>query len=144
MAVTSKVYYKAITSVFNKEIDWGTDTIMVSLHSSSYTPSQSAHDYWDDATGEITGTGYTAKGQALGTKTETFSSNVKQFDAADVVWATSTITARYAVVYDQVSVTTASLNPLIAYVDFGEDVVSTGGNFTITWDSTGVFTVTVS
>jgi hypothetical protein len=144
MAVTSKVFYAAITSLANKEIDWGTDTIKVSLHSSSYTPSQSTHDYWNDATGEVTGTGYTAGGYTLTTKTESFSSNVKQFDAGDVTWATSTISAAYAVIYDQVSVTTSSLNPLIAYVDFGGTVTSSGGNFTITWDSTGVFTVTVS
>ena len=144
MAVTAKVYYAAVTSLANKEVDWGTDTIKVSLHSSSYTPNQSTDNYWDDCTGEVTGTGYTAGGYTLLSKTEAYSSNVKQFDAADVTWATSTISAAKAVVYVQTSVTTSSLNPVLAYIDFGGTVTSSGGNFTITWDSTGVFTVTVS
>lgn len=143
MAVTAKVYNAAITALANKEIDWGTDTIKVSLHTSAYTPNQTTHDYFNDATNEVSGTGYTAGGATLASKTEAFTGQVKQFDAADVTWATSTITARYAVVYDA-SPGTAATNPLICYVDFGADVVSSGGDFKITWDATGIFTVTVS
>ena len=144
MAVTAKVYNRAITALANKEIDWADDTIKVMLLTSSYTPAQTTHDYLDDVVAnEVTGTGYTAGGATLASKTESFASQVKQFDAADVTWSTSTITARYAVVYDASPASNAT-RPLIAYVDFGADVVSSGGNFTITWDSTGVFTVTVS
>jgi hypothetical protein len=60
-----------------------------------------------------------------------------------VTWAASTITARYAVVADTTP-GTAATNPLICYVDFGADVTSSGGNFTITWDADGIFTVTVA
>jgi len=63
-------------------------------------------------------------------------------DAADTTWASSTITARYAVVY--ASTGTASTSPLIGYVDFGSDQSSTNGNFTITWDATGIVRVTVA
>lgn len=142
MAVTAKVYNLAITALANKEIDWGSDTIKVSLHTSSYTPSQTTHDYQSDLTNEVTGTGYTAGGATLGSKTEAFASQVKKFDAADVTWAASTITARYAVVYDATP-GSAATNPLICYVDFGADVSSSGGDFTITWDANGIFTVTV-
>ena len=144
MAVTAKVYNLAITSLANKEIDWGSDTIKVSLHTSSYTPSQTTHQYASSLTNEVAnGNGYTTGGATLGSKTETFSGQVKQFDAADVVWSTSTITARYAVIYDSTP-GSAATNPLIAYVDFGQDVSSSGGNFTLTWDAAGIFTVTVA
>lgn len=142
MAVTAKVYNAAVTALANKEIDWGSDTIKVSLHTSSYTPSQTTHDYQSDLTNEITGAGYTTGGATLASKTEAFTGQVKKFDAADVTWATSTITARYAVVYDATP-GSAATNPLIAYVDFGADVISSGGDFKITWDADGIFTVTV-
>ncbi len=143
MAVTAKVYNLAITALANKEIDWGSDTIKVSLHTSSYTPSQTAHDYQSDLTNEVAnGNGYTTGGATLASKTEAFAGQVKKFDAADVTWSTSTITARYAVVYDATP-GSAATNPLIAYVDFGADVISSGGDFKITWDADGIFTVTV-
>jgi hypothetical protein len=144
MAVTAKVYYKAITSLANSEIDWGTHTIKCALFTSSLSPSQSADQYFDAApytSNQVTGTGYTAGGATLASKTEAFASNVKQFDAANAVWSASTITARYAVVYDD---TPSSNKPLVCYVDFGSDVPSSAGDFTIAWDATGIFTVTVS
>jgi hypothetical protein len=143
MAVTAKLYNLAVTSLANKEIDWSSDTIKVMLCTSTYTPSQTTHDYKSDVTNEVTGAGYTAGGATLASKTEAFASQVKQFDAADVTWSTSTITARFAVVYDDTPATDAT-KPLICYVDFGADVVSTGGDFTITWDATGIFTATVA
>lgn len=131
---------------FNKEIDWDTDTIKVALLTSSYTPNQDTHDYFDDVSGsEVSGTGYTAGGATLGSKTSTYDAgtNVITLDAADVTWASSTITARYAVLYDA-SGGSAATNPLIGYVDFGTDQSSSNGDFTITWDSTGIVRVTVA
>lgn len=143
MAVTTKVYNAAITSLANKEIDWGSDTIKVILLTSAYTPNQTTHQYQSSLTGEVSGTGYTAGGQTLANKTEAFVGQQKRFDADDVTWPASTITARYAVVVDTTP-GSAATNPLICYVDFGADVVSSGGAFTIQWDATGIFTVTVS
>lgn len=144
--MASKLYGKFIQKAFNKEIDWDTDTIKVALLTSSYTPDQDVHDYFDDVVGnEVTGTGYTTGGATLASKTSTYdaSTNVIVLDAADVTWAASTITARYAVVYDA-SGGTNSTNPLIGYVDFGSDQSSSNGNFTITWDATGIVRVTVA
>ena len=74
--------------------------------------------------------------------TYTAGTNTQSIDAADVTWATSTITARYAIIYK--STGTASTSPLIAYVDFGADVISSAGNFTITWDAAGLLTLTTA
>jgi hypothetical protein len=140
----SKLYGNFLVKALNKEVDWDTDTIKVALTTSSYTPNQDTHDYFNDVTNEVSGTGYTAGGNTLASKTITYddANNVIVLDAADTTWASSTITARYAVVY--ASTGTASTSPLIGYVDFGSDQSSTNGNFTITWDSTGIVRVTVA
>lgn len=145
MAVTAKLYGSFPAKLANKEIDWDSDTIKVALATSSYTPDQDAHDYFNDITNEVSGTGYTAGGATLANKTVGYTSgtNTQKFDADDTSWATSTITARYAVIYDSTP-GTAATNPLIGYVDFGADVSSTAAAFTIVWDSAGIFTITVA
>jgi len=46
----SKLYGNFLKQALNKEIDWDSDTIKVALLSSSYTPNQDTHDYFDDVT----------------------------------------------------------------------------------------------
>jgi hypothetical protein len=142
----SKLYGQFLSQALNKEIDWDTDTIKVALLSNAYTPDQDAHNYFDDVVAnEVTGTGYTQGGITLANKTNTYNSatNVIVLDADDVTWSSSTITARYAVVYDASPGTNAT-RPLIGYVDFGSDQSSSNGNFTITWDATGIVRITVA
>ena len=144
--MASKLYGNFLAKALNKEVDFDSDTIKVALVSSSYTPNQDTHDYWDDVvSNEVTGTGYTTGGATLASKTVTYdsASNVIVLDAADVTWSSSTITARYAVVYDDSGASNAA-KALIGYVDFGSDQSSTNGNFTITWDSTGIVRITVA
>lgn len=144
--MASKLYGQFLLKALNKEVDWDTDTIKVALLSSSYTPDQDAHDYWDDVSAaEVTGTGYDAGGKTLTTPTGSYdgATNVVTLSADDVTWANSTITARYAVIYND-SGATASDKVLIGYVDFGSDQSSSNGNFTITWDATGIVRVTVA
>lgn len=145
MAVTAFLYGSVAAKLANKEIDWDTDTVKVALCTSTYTPNQDTHDYFNDITNEVTGTGYTAGGATLASKTVNYTAgtNTTAFDAADVSWTTSTITARYAIIYVDTA-GAASTDPLIGYVDFGADVSSTAGTFQITWDAAGIFTITVS
>jgi hypothetical protein len=140
---TTKTYGSLIAKAFNKEVDFDTDTIKVALLSSSYTPNQDTDDYFNDVSAyEVSGTGYTAGGITLTTKSVTYTSgtNVTKFDADDVSWTSSTITARYAVVY--VATGTASSSTLIGYVDFGSNQSSSSGTFSIVWDAAGIFTTT--
>jgi hypothetical protein len=142
----AKLYGSVVAKAFNKEIDLDSDTIKLALLTSSYTPNQDTHDYFDDVVAnEVTGTGYTAGGATLANKSVTYDSanNVFVFDADDVTWASSTITARYAVLYDATPGTNAT-RPLIGYVDFSSDQSSTSGNFTVTWDATGIVRITVA
>ncbi|AZG48855.1 hypothetical protein [Gordonia insulae] len=142
MAVTAKMYSKGFEAVFNKEVDLDTDTIKVMLCTSSYTPNQSTHKYKSSVTNEASGTGYTAGGATLTSKTVGTSSLTFTFDAADVTWSSSTITARYAVFY--VSTGSDATSTLLCYWDFGQDEVSSSGNFTLTISGSGIFTITAS
>jgi hypothetical protein len=143
--MSSKLYGQFLSQALNKEIDWDSDTIKVALLTNSYTPNQDTHNYYDDVVAnQVTGTGYTAGGLTLTNKTNTYvpDTNTIILDAENVTWSSSTITARYAVIYS-VGGTNAT-SPLIGYVDFGSDQSSSNGNFTITWDSTGIVRITVA
>ncbi len=135
------IYNSFKKKIMDGSIDLDTDTIKVALVTSSYTPDQDVHDFFDDITNEVTGTGYSAGGGSLATKTVTQDNTNDKgvFDADDLTWSTSTITARGAVIYK--STGTASTSPLIAYIDFGADKVSSAGNFTIQWAAGGILTL---
>ena len=143
MAVTAYWYAGAFIQAFDKEIDFLADSMKVMLTTSTYTPNQDTHDYKDDVTNEVTGTGYTAGGEALTTPTNTNTLNVVTFDAADTAWASSTITARLAVLYDATPASDAT-RPLMLWVDFGQNESSSSGTFTIQWNASGIATITAT
>lgn len=125
--------------VMEKTFDLVNDSIKVALVTSSYTPDIDTHTAYSDLTNEVAGTGYTAGGQALASKTVTQDNTAEAgvFDAADLVWSSSTITAAAAVIYD-----VTNSNKLIAYLDFGGNKVSTSGDFTIQWSASGIINLT--
>ena len=132
------VYNSFKKSIMDGSIDLDTDTIKVALVTSSYTVSQDNHDFFNDITNEVVGTGYTAGGATLANKAVTQDNTDDEgvFDADNVTWASSTITARGAVVYK--STGTASTSPLICFFDFSTDKTSTAGDFTIQWNAEGI------
>lgn len=145
MAVTAKWYGLGLKSLVNKEVDWDTDVIKVMLCTSTYSPDQDTHQYKSSVTNEVSGTGYTAGGATLTTSAPTYTAgtNTLVLDAADVSWPNSTIVARYAVVYDSTPATDAT-RPLLGYVDFGQDVSTTAGTFSIVWDAAGILTISAA
>lgn len=122
-------------------LDWNTDTIKASLHTSSYTPDRDADDYFNDATNELpTANGYTAGGITIQNPTVTFDSATDEIrlDHDDLAWASSSITARTCV-WKKVKGGAASADPLIGYLPFGADVSTSSGTLSIAIDSTGAF-----
>ena len=117
------------------------DTIKVALVTSSYTPNKDTHVDFGDVTNEVSGTGYTARGATLASKAVTMDTTDDEgvFDAADVTWTGSSITARGAVVYKDTGTDATSL--LICYIDFGQDYTSLNGDFKITWNSEGIVNI---
>jgi hypothetical protein len=135
------VYNSVKKNLLDAAINYGSDTIKVALVTSSYTPDQDAHNFFDDITNEVSGTGYTAGGATLANPatSQDNTDNEGVFDADDVTWSTSTITARGAVIYK--STGTASTSNLISYVDFTTDKSSSAGNFTIQWGAEGIVNI---
>ena len=138
MATTTTFYNSYKLNCLDGAIDLENDTIKVALCTSSYTPDIDSHGFFDDITNEVAGTGYTAGGQALAGKTTTQDNTNDEgnFDATDTTWSTSTITARYGVLYKDTG--TLATSPLICYIDFGEDKISSGGDFTLQWNADGI------
>lgn len=133
------VYTSAKRDLANGSLDLDTDTLKMLLTTSTYTPS-AAHAKRSDVTNEITGTGYTAGGATLGSKTVTNVGTQGVFDAADVSWATATFTARYAVLYKSRG-GASSADELIKVFDFGVDQVVAGATFTIQFAATGILLI---
>jgi hypothetical protein len=145
MAVTNKWYGQSFLQAFDKEIDFLADAISVTLHTSSYTPDQDAHDYQNDLTNELgTANGYTAGGATLDSKVNDYTSgtNVVKFSAADEVWtATGTLTARTAVVACTTP-GTAATNPLMTYHQSDADISATDAAWTFDIPAAGFATIT--
>ena len=143
MAVTAKWFTNGPKHAVSDTI-WTSATIKVMLTTSSYTPNQDTHEFKSSVTNEVSGTGYTARGVTVGSKSVTSdaTSNETRLLGGNVQWTTATFTARYAVVYADSGVDATS--PLLGYVDFGADASVSAGTFSITWDSTGVLKVTAA
>jgi hypothetical protein len=103
------------------------------------------HKYFGDMSGtyQVSGTGYTAGGVALS------GPNVQQDDTGNqgilfgtsILWSSSTITAAGAVLYCSSGAGIMS-DPLICFIDFTADQVSSNGTFQITWAATGILALT--
>ena len=103
----------------------GGNTFKIALYTSSATLSAATTAY--SATNEVSGTNYSAAGNTL-TRVDPSSSGTTGFtDFADTTWASSTITARGAVIYND----TASGDPSVLVLNFGSDKASSSGDFTI-------------
>lgn len=137
--MASVVYNNAKLELLKGTFDLSADTIKAALVSSSYTPNIDTHTTYADITNEVAnGNGYTTGGNTLDTPTATVdnTNDLAVFDAADETWSAASFTARGAVLYS-----TTNSNKLICYIDFGADKTSSGGDFTITFDTDGILTL---
>lgn len=120
-------------------IDLDTDTIKIALLADTYTPNIDTNDFWDDiSANEVANSGtYAQDGATLSvTLSQDNTDDEGVFDAADVSWTGTTITARYAVIYKYTG--TEATSPLICVIDFGSNIISTGGTFAIVFSSEGI------
>lgn len=126
-------------------MDWPTDSWKVALFTNTITtPNKDTNTAYGAApfnANEVTGTGYTATGQAMAGKTLAVASGVLTFDANDTAWTASTFSAaRGCLVYDT-TITTPVTQPGLVFVTFGADFAVTGGTFTIVWNASGIATL---
>jgi hypothetical protein len=129
----SGIYLPALRNQAVGAIDFDTDTFRVLLTTSAYTEDLDAHDFRNDVTNEVTGTGYTAGGNTVTVTVNAVDTTNNRLDITlgGTTWPSSTITARKAVYYKSRG-GASSADELIAVVDFGSDVSTTAGTFTLT------------
>lgn len=131
--MASLIFNSAIRDNITGAIDYDTDTFKVMLTTSAYTENKDTHTKRSDVTNEVTGAGYTAGGAATTVSVaavDTANDDV-EITIGAASWAASTITARKAVIYKSRG-GASSADELVAVVDFGSDVISSSGTFTLT------------
>ena len=129
--MASLIYNSAIDDIVRGAIDADTDTFKALLVTSSYSPNKDTDLKRSAVTNEVSGTGYTAGGVTTAcTVTKDTANDRVTLQFAAVSWATSTITARALVIYKSRG-GASSADELVAYNDFGSDVSSTAGTFSV-------------
>jgi hypothetical protein len=106
----------------------------------AYTPAFDTHDFRDDVTNEVSGTGYTAGGVTVTATEITLAAGTLTFDMADTVYTTVTITDAMAGIH-YFNVGTAATDQLVVLQDFVTSASATAANFTIQHHANGVATI---
>ncbi len=128
MAITS-----AIATSFKVEILKGVhnftassgDTFKLALYTSSASLGAATTAY--TTSNEVSGSGYTAKGNSLTSVTPVASSTTAVCDFADTSFTSASFTARGCMIFNE----DASGDPTVCVIDFGSDKTVTSGTFTI-------------
>lgn len=125
----------AICNSYKQEVLEGvhesTDTYKVALYTSSATLSASTTAY--ASTNEVAnGNGYATGGLTLQNFQSGLSSSTAYITFDDPVWTTATITARGCLIYNS-----SKSNKAVAAFDFGGNISSTNGNFTVDFPAAG-------
>ena len=128
MAITQTLCTSFKVALLNGEMDFSADTsqtFKLALFTSSATLDATTTAY--STTNEVSGTGYTAGGKTLPIAANPASSGTTAFlDFADTTFASSSITARGALIYKS-----GGGDPAIAVIDFGEDKQTSSADFVI-------------
>jgi hypothetical protein len=129
--MASLIYNSFVDDMARGAIDLDLDTFKVMLVTSAYAPNKDTDLKRSAVTNEVTGTGYTAGGVTTAcTVTKSTANDRVTLSFAAVNWASSTITARAAVIYKSRG-GLASADELVCYVDFGADVSSSSATFSL-------------
>lgn len=120
-------------------------TLKMAVVTGSYSPDQAAHDFWNDVSAnEVSGTGYTAGGNACASPTWTDggAGGTHVFDANDpATWTqngSGFSNGRRVVLYYDTG--TGSTSRLVGYSnDFGADSGNVAGDFSVAFDAAGIY-----
>ena len=129
--MASLIYNSAIDDMARGAIDFDTNTFKAMLVTSTYVPNKDTDTKRSNVTNEVVGTGYTAGGVTSAcTVTKDTTNDKVTLQFAAVSWASSTLTARGCVYYKSRG-GASSADELVAYNDFGSDVSTAGGTFSV-------------
>lgn len=104
----------------------GGNTFKLALYTSSADLGATTTVYTTSNEVSSSGTNYTAGGNTLASVTPVSSGTTALTDFADTTFASSTITARGALIYNS-----SATNAAVCVLDFGSDKSSSAGDFTI-------------
>lgn len=125
MAITT-----VMCSSYKKEVLEGVhaaaDTYKIALYTSATTLNAATTDYGTPTDEVASGGGYTTGGATLTGFAATLDGTTGIIDFDDATWPAATITARGALIYNS-----SKSNKAVACFDFGADITSTGGTFTV-------------
>lgn len=150
---SSKIFSAFITDALNRTaaFDLNADSFKAALYNDTGTPSQTAAaastayntGQWVTSN-EVSNGGWSAAGLALASVTSGFSSNVYTFDAADTAnGSAATLSGvQGCLVYDD-TLTTPVADQGVSYHSFGGAQSVTAGTFTIVWNASGIFALTL-
>ena len=130
MAISQAMCTSFKAEILDEQHDLVADTIKIALYTSSASLGAGTTAY--STTNEITGTGYTAGGVALGSKTVATSGTTAYFDSADPSWTSASFTANGALIYND-----TNSDKAIAVLAFGGDFTVAGGTFQIVFPAAG-------
>ena len=123
-------------------VNWESDVIRVMLVTSAVAPNLATHIYIDDVSAnEVSGTNYTAEGEALANVAVTAASGTATVDADDTTWlqnAGGFTDARYAYIYKDTGTPATSL--IFMSIDLTTNRGNVNGDFTLQWNASGLFT----
>ena len=114
----------------NDEHDFLADTIKIALYTSSASLGAATTAY--ATTNEISGTGYTAGGVTLASKTADTTGTTAYLDFANPTWTSASFTANGALIYNSTNGDKA-----IAILAFGGDFTVSSGTFRIVFPAAG-------
>lgn len=132
MAITSALCTSFKKELLERKHDFNATsghTFKIALYTSSATLGAATTDY--SATNEVVGTGYTAGGETLTNIDPTSSGTTAFVDFADATWASATITAAGALIYNTTTDGGSGTTNAVAVISFGGDKTSTNGDFVV-------------
>jgi hypothetical protein len=126
--------------------DFTSDSLKLALIDDTLAPTAAdATPTWSDySANEVSGTGYTAGGATLSGVTYTEADGVAKLDdTGNVTWSQNgagPTDAYYAVLYND----DAASDQAICFIDLDGPVSLQDGDISVTWNASGILTVTVS
>ena len=128
--MASFLFTSMLEGLVDGSINFDADPFRVILVGARYTPDKHKHAKRSDVKNEVVGDGYVAGGQVVAV----FVNNDIDHDRVDIAlgeatWPGATIKARGAV---YLKAGGGDLDELVAYIDFGTDIISTNGTFSLT------------
>lgn len=128
----SFIYNAAVDKIVRGQVDFDSDSFKIALLSGAAqdtTIEKVSYDFMNDISTELaTGNGYDSRRDT--TPSITTNGNNVEIDFSAVSWTNASITASGAVLYAHKG-SDDSANPVVAYLNFGNNVTSSDGTFTV-------------